>query len=138
MTGQLAGRAAVALKELHNRYEQARLRQQTADKAMGAPAPKVATGSAKGGKSKAMAKTAEKKADHGAARREFVQDIVAGVEFDTLLWHPALLMTGGAAQLAFDVPATAGSYRVLLFGNSADGRLGFYEGRLEIQPDLAR
>ncbi len=98
----------------------------------------------KGGKARTdqkdngIAKTAEEKAKHDGTRRAFVPDLVAGVEFDTLLWHPALFLNGGAAQVAFDVPAWAGSYRVLLFGNSADGRLGFYEGRLEIQPDLGR
>lgn len=110
-----------------------------------AMAPKAPGAFGKGGKaggdekSKIIAKHAdEMKADRDGAHREFIPDLVAGVEFDTLLWHPSLHAGGGAAQIAFDIPVTPGSYRVQVLGNSADGRLGFYEGRLEIQPDVGR
>ncbi len=72
-------------------------------------------------------------------RSAFTYNCVAGVDFDTLLWDPSVYLPSGSAQVAFDVPAVAGTYRVLLIGNTADGRLGFYEGHLEVQPDfLAR
>jgi hypothetical protein len=61
-----------------------------------------------------------------------------GPEQDTLLWHPALFLPDGTAQIGFDVPMSAGTYRVLLIGNTADGRLGFYQGQLEVQPEPAR
>jgi anti-sigma factor RsiW len=61
-----------------------------------------------------------------------------GPEQDTLLWQPDLYLLSGTGQVAFDVPMSSGAYRVLLIGNTADGRLGFYEGRLEVHPEPAR
>jgi hypothetical protein len=72
------------------------------------------------------------------ARRSWVFNDGSGVEVDTLLWHPGLYLKSGSARVAFDVPATAGSYRVLLFGHTANGRVGFYEGYLDVQPELGR
>jgi hypothetical protein len=72
------------------------------------------------------------------ARRTYSFEYVAGLEHDTLLWHPALFLANGSAQVAFDVPVSAGTYRVLLLGNTPDGTLGFYEGRLEVQAEPAR
>jgi hypothetical protein len=54
---------------------------------------------------------------------------------DTLLWQPAVFSVNGQAQVSFDLPQNAGVYRVLVFANSPDGRLGFYEGTLEVQPN---
>jgi hypothetical protein len=71
-------------------------------------------------------------------RRNYSFEYVAGLEHDTLLWNPALFLATGSAQVAFDVPASAGTYRVLLLGNTPDGRLGSYEGRLEVQAEPAR
>jgi hypothetical protein len=72
------------------------------------------------------------------SRRTYSFEYVAGLEQDTLLWHPALFLANGSAQVAFDVPTAAGIYRVLLLGHTPDGRLGAYEGRLEVQAELAR
>jgi hypothetical protein len=71
-------------------------------------------------------------------RRNYSFEYVAGLEHDTLLWNPALFLTTGSAQVAFDVPASARTYRILLLGNTPDGRLGSYEGRLEVQAEPAR
>lgn len=71
-------------------------------------------------------------------KRVFIYNRAPGVEQDTLLWYPALFLANGSAQVAFDVPGDAGAYRVLLLGHTADGRLGCYEGRLEVQPEPGR
>jgi hypothetical protein len=135
------------LRDFQQRFEDARVHQQVAmaPKASMKPFAKIAQslpksptiGSGAPATEKKTTAADETKAKADASGRVFVADFVAGVESDTLLWSPALLV-GGWAQVAFDAPASAGSYRVILLGNSADGRLGFYEGRLEVQPDLAR
>jgi anti-sigma factor RsiW len=63
---------------------------------------------------------------------------VGSADFDTLLWYPDLFLQSGSRQLAFEVPPSAAVYRVLLIGHTADGRLGFYEGRLDVQPEPGR
>ncbi len=50
---------------------------------------------------------------------------------DLLLWQPALTLTDGSAVVRFPLPPTPGVYRVLLYGNTPDGRLGFSQRRLE-------
>jgi polyhydroxyalkanoate synthesis regulator phasin len=72
------------------------------------------------------------------ARREYAYQNVPGTLPDTLLWHPALAVTEGSVQVSFDVPNGPGTYRVLLLGHDATGRLGYYEGRLEVEPVAAR
>lgn len=42
----------------------------------------------------------------------------------TLLWHPALFAPNGQAQLSFDLPPIPATYRILLYGHDANGRLG--------------
>lgn len=51
----------------------------------------------------------------------------------TLLWHPQLRLDKGQASVAFDVPKTPASYRVLIYGHTDDGRLGFYEQRIQVK-----
>jgi hypothetical protein len=52
---------------------------------------------------------------------------------DTLLWYPNLNIENGVKVIDFDVPPYAATYRVLLIGNDAAGRLGFYEGTLKVK-----
>lgn len=51
---------------------------------------------------------------------------------DTLVWHPVLFADNGQAQVSFDLSQNMTAYRVLIYANSPSGRLGFYEGRLEV------
>jgi len=53
---------------------------------------------------------------------------------NTLLWHPTLFSPNGEAQVSFDLSQNLGKYRILLYANSPSGRLGFYEGQLEVGP----
>jgi hypothetical protein len=70
------------------------------------------------------------------SRRAYIN--VGAVDYETLVWWPDLHVMSGTAQVHFDVPPNASVYRVILLGNTAEGRLGFYEGRLEVLPDLGR
>jgi hypothetical protein len=57
---------------------------------------------------------------------------------DTVFWHPALVTQGGEVQVTFDLSSIPTSYRVLLYGHTADGRLGGFQGRLTTrQPTLS-
>jgi uncharacterized protein YfaS (alpha-2-macroglobulin family) len=51
-----------------------------------------------------------------------------------VLWHPAVVLTNGRAQVSFDLPASVTTYRVLLHAHSPSGRLGSAEGKLEVRP----
>ncbi|GEM_PF-4504880 len=51
----------------------------------------------------------------------------------TLLWHPQLKIENGQATLRFDVPQGPASYRLLIYGHTADGRLGFHESRMDVK-----
>ena len=51
---------------------------------------------------------------------------------DTLYWSPALFSADGHADVNFDLPRDAGTFRILIYANSPSGRLGFYEGHLEV------
>ena len=53
---------------------------------------------------------------------------------DTVFWHPALVTNGGEVQVTFDLSSVPTSYRVLLYGHTADGRLGGFQGRLTDAP----
>jgi hypothetical protein len=50
---------------------------------------------------------------------------------DTLFWHPALHAAGGQAHLHFDLADGARTYRLLLFGHDATGRLGTFQGKIK-------
>jgi hypothetical protein len=52
---------------------------------------------------------------------------------DTLLWYPALYSADGTADVSFDLSQNLSNYRILLYANSPSGRLGFYEGNLEVR-----
>lgn len=52
----------------------------------------------------------------------------------TLLWAPALQADNGSVDVNFDLSQSVAHYRILLFANSPDGRLGFYQGQLVVQP----
>lgn len=74
---------------------------------------------------KGKGKIAESK--HVAANliREFKSqgDGAAPVEA-TLLWHPSLFAPEGKATISFDLPRVPASYRILIFGHDANGRVG--------------
>ncbi len=53
---------------------------------------------------------------------------------ETVLWAPLLKAAGGVARTVFDLSDNVTTYRVLILGNSPDGRLGLAEGRLVVQP----
>ncbi len=53
---------------------------------------------------------------------------------DTLLWHPDLYAPHGSAEVSFDLSQNQTIYRILIYANSPDGRLGFYEGTFNVQP----
>jgi len=52
---------------------------------------------------------------------------------DTIVWFPALVTENGVMSLNFPVPNLAATYRVIVHGHSADGRLGYFEGNLEVK-----
>lgn len=52
---------------------------------------------------------------------------------DTLLWSPKLFSADGQAEVPFNLSYTPGTYRILIYANSPTGRLGFYEGHLEVK-----
>jgi hypothetical protein len=107
------------------------------------PAPMMSAGKAAGQLQSleaggAQEKKESQKKDELTVLRGYAYQHVPGLERDTLLWQPALFLAAGSTQVAFDAPTTPGTYRVLLIGHTADGRLGFYEGYLEVQPDPSR
>ena len=53
---------------------------------------------------------------------------------ETVLWSPALRADGGKAQASFDLSDSLTTYRVLVYGHDADGRLGVVQGKLEAGP----
>jgi Putative zinc-finger len=53
---------------------------------------------------------------------------------DTLLWHPNLYAQNGDAEVSFDLSQIQTTYRILIYANSPDGRLGFYEGTINVHP----
>lgn len=57
---------------------------------------------------------------------------------DTLLWFPTLYTKDGIDELSFDLSQNLTSYRILIYANTPSGRLGFYEGRLEVRPAAAK
>jgi hypothetical protein len=55
---------------------------------------------------------------------------------DTILWNPVLPTKDGVAQVKFDLPQRgATTYRVLVQGHSATGRLGAVQSKLEVLPN---
>ncbi len=52
----------------------------------------------------------------------------------TLFWHPALRLEKGQAAVAFDVPAAAAAYRIVILGHDSEGRLGFQENHVTLKP----
>jgi hypothetical protein len=94
-----------------------------------------------GGAAKEADRTADKKAGDAkpSARvgtvvlQEYVhRRRTGGPDFqDTLFWHPSLHAAGGTARLRFDLADGARTYRLLLYGHDAAGRLGTYRGKIE-------
>jgi hypothetical protein len=68
--------------------------------------------------------------DHRAARKGTGLD-----SQDTLLWVPALDAPGGRAAAAFDLSDKVTTFRILVYGHTADGRLGLARGELVSQPN---
>jgi hypothetical protein len=61
----------------------------------------------------------------------------AGPDFqDTVLWSPVLVAKGGRAEASFNLPDNITTYRILVYGHTADGRLGVAHGKLVSQPAL--
>lgn len=52
---------------------------------------------------------------------------------DTVLWYPALLAQDGTAKVTFELSSVETTYRVLIYGHTADGRLGVFHGTLKAQ-----
>ncbi|HLN29217.1 MAG TPA: hypothetical protein VK395_15820 [Gemmataceae bacterium] len=50
---------------------------------------------------------------------------------DTILWHPALFTTAGAAEVSFELPKGTATYQIRVAGNSATGRLGGAQQELQ-------
>lgn len=57
---------------------------------------------------------------------------------DTLLWHPALPAPDGHAEIGFELSGNTGNYRLLILGNSVDGRLGNLEKNLSVENDTGK
>jgi hypothetical protein len=60
------------------------------------------------------------------------------VDRATLVWNPAWHVPAAGAPLAFDVPAGAARYRILIVGHTDDGRFGNFEDRLVVTPATGR
>ncbi len=58
------------------------------------------------------------------------------VEPDLPLWHPNLKLENGEANVRFELPRQAGSYRILILGHSADGRFGYVDQPLDLPAPL--
>jgi hypothetical protein len=53
---------------------------------------------------------------------------------ETVLWLPALDAAGGRAAASFDLSDNVTTYRILVYGHTADGRLGLARGQLVARP----
>lgn len=51
---------------------------------------------------------------------------------DTVLWHPALFAADGQITVPFELSDNVTTYRVLIYGHTATGRLGVYQGQVEV------
>jgi hypothetical protein len=107
-----------------------------AAQAAGAAAPGAAGGFG------AASKVGDERGKGGTAYfREYAYHAQQGGRTDaqgTLLWLPFLDCPDGRAQTSFDLPQTPSTYRVLVYANSPSGRLGFYEGKLEVGPQTRK
>ena len=54
----------------------------------------------------------------------------AGPQPPLLLWQPLLDAADGTASVTFDVAGRAATYRILIVGHTADGRLAPIVGKL--------
>ena len=96
-------------------------------KKVGVAAPVGGGGGAGGG----PAKVVPARSGPAAVEREFAHVHVPGLPADTLLWHPNLWLKAGVGEVHFEVGSGQATYRVLLLGHGPDGRLGFFETRLD-------
>jgi hypothetical protein len=62
------------------------------------------------------------------------QPTTSAVQVDTLLWHPILFAENGSATLSFGFAGNITSYGVLLYGSSPSGRLGVFQGQVQVRP----
>jgi hypothetical protein len=53
---------------------------------------------------------------------------------DTLYWNPALVIADGKGQITFNLSDNVTTYRVLLYGHTPSGQLGYGAGKLEVRP----
>ncbi len=49
-----------------------------------------------------------------------------------VLWQPLLTAADGTARVTFDTGGKSTTYRILIVGHTADGRVGVYEGKLKV------
>jgi hypothetical protein len=100
--------------------------------ARGGPATAPAAAPSAKAETAKMAEELHGSADRAESLRELRYRQTAAQPTDTLLWLPALWLEHGTAALDFDLPVLPASYRLLLFGHNATGRLGFYQNRLDV------
>jgi hypothetical protein len=96
-----------------------------------------------GGKSKSSSpdkapapveKRAEAKAGgETAVLREYAHINTVGVQDyqDTVLWYPALVTENGTAKVSFELSGKETTYRIVVNGHTANGRLGVFHGKLQ-------
>jgi alpha-2-macroglobulin-like protein len=53
---------------------------------------------------------------------------------DLLLWHPTLFAADGTAQVEFDLPSQPATYRIVIHGHTATGRVGTVQAPLVSKP----
>ena len=82
---------------------------------------------AKGGKAKALQEAA-------STARQYAYGLNRGPEVpDLVSWEPVLILTPHGAVVSFDLPDVPTTYRVLFYGNSPSGRLGYFQGTLRVR-----
>lgn len=87
---------------------------------------------AKEGAASAKADKAKKASFSDAAREyAFRRAATQGEGPDTVLWAPVLFAEHGQTLATFDLPAAPAQYRVQVFANTPDGRVGYFEGVLQ-------
>ena len=119
-------RDSLALNEsLKKAYDAAEKLHKKAD--AGPPPAPLAPKEVRGG---AGAENAKAKAGRQV---EYAPVYAAGLQTDTLLWHPSLWLANGGADVHFNIGSGDVTYRVLLLGHSPTGRFGFYEQRLDVR-----
>ena len=117
-----------------NLLQYARMGTIFAERVIGVEAPRVALLSIGEEKGKGDHKAADRYEQGGLAvlRVYMHRNMRAGADSpDTVFWDPLLPAADGTATLRFDLSGNPATYRVVLYGHDAAGRLGVYLGKLE-------